>query len=424
MAKTMPVTGSSGLTGLGGLRLFGRPWRYAPAASTTRSAPSQAAGKTPRRDPQRVTSANDGQNQLAPAEAAPNYLPPPPMALFHFDATDLLFYGLPAGLLVIALGRSLKSSPKAALVYSAVLAAWLGHWAVQKYQPPGLPASLRIEAPDHLPVPLQITQVNGRSVLHQQAPAGLEWTLRGDERRLEFSYGLVPEAFERGPTDGCGFTVSLSREGVSRTIFHRLVRPRERPEDRGIQQASVILPPVVAGEILRLAVDVGPNGDNSWDWSLLCRVSFTRSHAFLPAQFPSFRRLPDAANSPHGSLFQNRHGPYHLQLAAPSVLEFVLHGGEPRVRFRYGFLPGAYREGRATDGARFVVLLRPAAGTERILWDRTLEPMTRLPDRGPQSADVPLGETAAGDRLIVRVEPGAAGDNSFDWTYVSSLSLE
>lgn len=346
------------------------------------------------------------------------------MAVFRFDATDLLYYGLPAALLVVALGRSLKSSPKAALVYFAALAAWLGHWAAQKYQAPGLPASVRIEAPDHVPVGFQVTQANGRSVLHQQAPAGLEWTLRGDERRLDLSYGLVPEAYERGTTDGCGFTVSLHREGVSRTLFHRLVQPRERPEDRGIQQTRVILPPVVAGEILRVAIDVGPKGNNSWDWALLSNVVFTRSRAFLPAQFPSFQRLPDAANSPGDSLFPNRNGPSSLQLPAPSVLEFVLRGGEPRVRFRYGFLPGAYEGGNETDGARFLVLLRPAAGTERILWARTLEPTTRMPDRGSQAADVPLGETAAGDRLVIRVEPGTVGDLSFDWTYVSALSLE
>ncbi len=346
------------------------------------------------------------------------------MAAFHFDATDLLFYGLPAVLLVVALGRNLKSNPKAALVYSAALAAWLGHWAAQKYQAPGLPAWVRIEAPDYLPETPGITEVDGRSVLHLQAPAGLEWTLRGDERRLDFSYGLVPGAYEQGTTDGCGFTVSLHREGVSRTIFHRLVQPRERPEDRGIQQARLILPPVAAGEILRVAADVGPNGDNSWDWALLHGAGFTRSRAFLPAQFPSFQRLPDAASSPCDSLFPNRNGAFSLQLPAPSVLEFILRGGEPRVRFRYGFLPGAYEGGNETDGARFIVQLRRADGTERILWARTLEPTTRMPDRGSQAADVPLGETAAGDRLIIRVEPGTAGDLTFDWTYVSSLALE
>lgn len=346
------------------------------------------------------------------------------MPVFLFAATDLLFYGLPAGLLVIAWGRSLKSSPKAALVYGAALAAWLGHWAVQKYQPPGLTASVRIEAPDHLSEMPGIAQVDGRSVLHLQAPAGLQWTLRGNERRLDFSYGLVPGAYEQGTTDGCGFTVSLHRGGLSRTIFRRLVQPRDRPADRGIQQARLILPPVTAGEILRVAVDVGPNGDNSWDWALLHGLGFTRSRAFLPAQFPSFQRLPDAASSPCDSLFPNRNGPFSLQLPASSVLEFILRGGESRVRFRYGFLPGAYEGGNETDGAHFNVLLRRADGSERILWARTLEPTTRMPDRGPQAADVPLGGIARGDRLIIRVEPGTAGDLTFDWTYVSSLSLE
>lgn len=209
------------------------------------------------------------------------------MAAFFFDATDLLYYGLPAGLLVVALGRSLKSSPKAALVYCAALAAWVGHWAAQKYRAPGLPAWVRIEAPDHLPDGYGITQVNGRGGLHLQAPVSLEWTLRGDERRFDFSYGMVPGAYEQGTTDGCGFTVSLHREGASRTLFHRLVQPRERPEDRGIQQARLILPPVAAGEVLRVTIDVGPNGNNSWDWGFLHGVSFTRSRTLLPVQLPA-----------------------------------------------------------------------------------------------------------------------------------------
>jgi hypothetical protein len=280
MAKTMLARASAGrigsevwvyFVGLGDpAHGVDHPWRAAPAR-----------GKRGARGPKTRLPADD-QNQLASVEAAPNCCCRP-MPAFLFDATDLLVYGLPAGLLVIALGRSLKSGPKAALVYAAVLAAWLGHWTVQKYQPPGLQASLRIEAPDQLPAVPQVTQVNGQNVLHLQAPAGLEWTLRGDERRLDFSYGLVPGAYEQGNTDGCGFTVSLHREGVSRTIFYRLVQPRERPEDRGIQQARLLLPPVAAGEVLRVAIDVGPNGDNGWDWALLCRVGFTRSRTYVPS---------------------------------------------------------------------------------------------------------------------------------------------
>lgn len=346
------------------------------------------------------------------------------MAAFYFDATDLLFYGLPAVLLVTGLGRSVKSNPKAALVYCAALSAWVTHWAAQKYRAPGLSPQVRIEAPDHLTVIPPITHVAGRSVLHLQAPTDFEWTLRGDERRLDFSYGIVPTAYEQGSSDGCGFTVSLHGKEGSRTLFHRLVQPRERQEDRGIQQARLILPPVAAGEILRVAIDVGPNGDNSWDWALLRGVGFTRSRTLLPAQFPSFQRLPDAANSPVDSLFPNRNGSFDFQLPAPSVLEFVLRGGERRLRFRHGFLPGAYAGGPDTPSARFIVLLRPVTGTERIVWEHRLEPATRIPDRGSQAADVPLDGVAAGDRLIVRVEPGAAGDPSFNSTYVSSLSLE
>lgn len=346
------------------------------------------------------------------------------MALSQTTPSDLLFHGLPAALLVVALVRSVPARPKSALVYFALLAGWLGHWAVARHPASLLPAATRIETPDRLPATLQIAEVSDRSVLQLQAPAGLEWTLRGDERRMEFSYGLVPEAYERNETDGCGFAVSLRHDGVVRQVFYRLLQPRQRLEDRGVQLASVILPPVAPGEVLSLAIDVGPNGESGWDWVHLSGVSFTRSHTFLPAQFPSFQRLPETARSPYGSLFQNRQGPFFLQLHAPSVLEFVLHGEEKRMRFRYGFLPGAYQNGNATDGARFFVLLQPTTGAARTLWNRTLQPVAQATDRGPQAADISIDGFKAGDRLLVGVEPGPAGNLSFDWTYVSSLSLE
>ena len=102
----------------------------------------------------------------------------------------------------------------------------------------------------------------------------------------------------------------------------------------------------------------------------------------------------------------------------------MLRGTEQKVRFSYGFLPGAYRNGNATDGARFLVLLQPAAGAARTLLDRGLDPLAHTEDRGPQPAEISLGAYQAGDRLVFRIEPGPAGSNSWDWTYVSRLSLE
>jgi hypothetical protein len=284
---------------------------------------------------------------------------------------------------------------------------------------------VRIAAPDAIPAAApRIAEVDGRSVLQLQAPAGLEWTLQGNERRLHFRYGFIPAAYEQGATNGGGVTVTLRRGDVSRTLFHRALDPRARPEDRGIQQADLVLPPVTAGEQLGVAIDAGAAGDNAWDWLYLADLDFERASAFQPGQFPSFRRVPDRVDAPLATLFQRHDQPFFLHLHAPARFEYALHGTERTVRFSHGFLPGAYQGGNATDGARFVVELQPATGPARVLFDRELDPLKRARDRGPQPVELSLGACQAGDRLVFRIEPGAAGSNAWDWTYFSRLSLE
>lgn len=348
-----------------------------------------------------------------------------PVMAFTAAVPGWIVYGAPATLLLIALGRSLRTSRRAALVYFLLLAGWLAHVGLVRREAGLLPANLRIEPPDSFPgTALQIAEVDGRSVLQLQAPASLDWTLRGNERRLNFDYGFIPAAYERGETNGAGFTVRLRHGDRIRTVFYRLLDPQRRTEDRGVQQVSLVLPPVTPGEQLSLAIDAGPDGNASWDWLHLSRFGFQRSAPFLPEQFPSFQRVPDAVDAPAAVLFQTSDRTTFLELHAPAQLEYPLRGTERKVSFSYGFLAGAYQHGNATDGARFVVRLQPADGAPRVLLDRSLAPLDRANDRGPQSAEIALGAVRANDRLVFAIEPGAAGNNSWDWTYFSRVAVE
>ena len=55
---------------------------------------------------------------------------------------------------------------------------------------------------------------------------------------------------------------------------------------------------------------------------------------------------------------------------------------------------------------------------------RTLDPVARPADRGPQSAVVELPAGAAGDRIRLRTEPVRGAGNSWGWTYFSRCGIE
>jgi hypothetical protein len=347
------------------------------------------------------------------------------MALTVATVLNGILYGTPPVFLLFALLRSFRTARRAVPVYFIFLAGWLAHLALRRPGASGLPASVHIAPPDAVPAPpLQIADAEGRNVLQLQAPASLDWTLQGNERRLRFHYGFMAAAYGQGTTNGAGVTVTLRREGVSRIIFRRALDPRGNPGDRGVQQADLVLPPVARGEQLSLTFDPGAAGDAAWDWLFVSDLDFARAAAFLPDQFPSFRRAPDIVDAPLATLWQRQERPFFLQLHAPARFEYVLHGGEQKVSFCHGFLSGAFQGGNATDGARFVVELRTTSGAARTLFDRELDPLKRQQDRGPQPAEFSLGAGTAGDRLVFRIEPGRSGSNAWDWTYFSRLSVD
>ncbi len=99
-------------------------------------------------------------------------------------------------------------------------------------------------------------------------PTTLTFALDGNERQLNFSYGLAEGSYTgAGQTDGAIYRVDLVRDGVPpRNIFLRRLDPLGVPADRGRQFADLILPPgLQAGDRIVLRID--PGASTSWDWT-------------------------------------------------------------------------------------------------------------------------------------------------------------
>jgi len=256
-----------------------------------------------------------------------------------------------------------------------------------------------------------------------QPPGMFSYPLDGSEREFAFTFGLRPEAVTIGRTDGVVFIVETeSPNGTIREVFRRWVAPVTQPADRGPQSASVELPLFPAGSRLNLRTDPGPNHDGGWDWSYVTDMKFARG-AYRPGQFPGFNRVPGNVEAENASAVDLAGRPVFL-LHAPGRLLFPLVGRETKLTLEFGLLPGAYEGPAGTDGADFVVEVQHIDHSRSELFHRALRPRAQRIDRGPQQATMGLSGLAAGDTLIVRTTTGPADDKSWDWTYLSRLTLE
>jgi hypothetical protein len=264
-----------------------------------------------------------------------------------------------------------------------------------------------------------------RSLLVQtlHAPGEVVWKLDGTEQELVFDYGFLPEAVQRGSSNGAVFIVEARPPGEApRELFRRLVDPAQRKEDRGNLSARVTLPALSPGTRLALRTDPGEGGNNAWDWCYVTRVQLKRGY-FSSARFPVFNREPAAvvpADAGPLELGQDKVFLLHI----PGALTFNLRGDEHRVRLEFGFMPGAYTGEGRTEGGDFVIELVRSGQPAREVFRRTLRPLGVPADRGRQSVEVKLPAVMAGDQLFVRTQPLPGAGNSWGWTYFSRLNID
>lgn len=107
---------------------------------------------------------------------------------------------------------------------------------------------------------------------------------------------------------------------------------------------------------------------------------------------------------------------------APSEMVYELPPHPVRLTGSFGFIEGAYTGGGLTDGATFQVLWTD--GRQRhVLFSRRLDPVRVPADRGLQPLAVDLGGRQGG-RLLLSVNAGPAGENDWDWTAWTGISIE
>lgn len=127
------------------------------------------------------------------------------------------------------------------------------------------------------PSPLPVRSVHGREVLHLQTPAEVVWELAGDETEFFLTFGLEPEAYLRGTTNGADVVIERTGpDGEWHPLFRRRLDPRNDPGDRGLLSAAVPLTPGPAGGRLRVRALPGANEDAAWDWVFVTAPRFAR----------------------------------------------------------------------------------------------------------------------------------------------------
>lgn len=265
---------------------------------------------------------------------------------------------------------------------------------------------------------------NGLLVQRLETPGRIVFSLDGHERAVSFDFGLDPECYTRGQTDGVDFSVVLLQPGGSAQVLYRqALHPCTVPADRGPHRHRLILPPIIKpGSQLTFHADPGPDGNNAWDWAYFTKMRF-ESGPLLVEQFPGFNLAPSALTAEYCGAMAEGDGSSVFMLNAVGELTFILAGSEHILTFTGGLRSGAYTEGN-TDGAEFVVELEHPDGRRQELLRRWLRPKTVPADQGKQLFSVSLPTHLAGTRLHLRTLGGPAGNLAWDWTYLASLVLQ
>ncbi len=106
---------------------------------------------------------------------------------------------------------------------------------------------------------------------------------------------------------------------------------------------------------------------------------------------------------------------------APSQMVFEVPAGATMVAGGFGFVTGAYLNGGRTNGAQFTVFW--SDGSENVvLYERYLDPLTRLNDRGLQTFSSKLPRPKG--YVTFRIDPGLHGEFAYDWTGWSGIEFK
>ena len=116
-----------------------------------------------------------------------------------------------------------------------------------------------------------IEEKNGHRLLFLHAPSVLHYPLPENVRRVQGGFGFREGAYAAdnpSPTDGAEFQIELiSARGERRVLYHRLLQPRDHPDDRPTQSFAAEVPPHAAGGRIEFVITTGPAGNGASDWT-------------------------------------------------------------------------------------------------------------------------------------------------------------
>lgn len=269
-----------------------------------------------------------------------------------------------------------------------------------------------------------IRELNKEPITLVHAPGQITFPLEAGDRQVIFSYGLMPQTYDPGQTDGVEFFVEVvPPAGPVMPLFQRYLQPLSQPADRGLQRARAYLPPhLPPGSVLRLRTETGPAHNGAWDQSYITRLQIKKGLAD-PRQYFGFNVAPLPPGFAENSSFQLDGRPVR-GVHPPTELAFALPDGTRRVVAAFGLMPGAYQDGNKTDGVEFTFTLRRPDGSTEVLGRRLLDPLNQPADRGVQNLAFNLPVLPPGSVLLFRTGPGPQGNLSWDWAVLQTLYIE
>jgi hypothetical protein len=110
-----------------------------------------------------------------------------------------------------------------------------------------------------------------------------------------------------------------------------------------------------------------------------------------------------------------------LVVHAEGSITIPVPAGAERLKAVFGIAPGAYEVGR-TDGVQFAVEYLPEHGSRQVLFQRYLDPLAEVRDRGFQSLDVPIPPHASGT-VVLRTYNLPGKHDGWDWSFWADVDL-
>ncbi len=117
------------------------------------------------------------------------------------------------------------------------------------------------------PLPSDWEIIDGHEVLRLPARGEIHFAVAPNAKSVSACFGVLPQAYDPGTTDGMLMQIELIGEKGQRTLlFERHLDPRATPQDRGTKSVRLDLPPHGKGELVLRTTNL-PGHNEHCDWS-------------------------------------------------------------------------------------------------------------------------------------------------------------